>query len=301
MRKMKILKYLMFSIGFIAIAGCQIDPMADIRDGNWNKERNIIDISFEGQIGEAEIVRESNNASVTFFFNMDAGIPLSEIKITHLETSYKAISSVGVGESLNFDNQTMSASIEIYPQNGEPLTWFIQLVPFVEPLSGIWKINDIRILIDVIGDFPEWGGYFEEGTISDYLPESILEYDNVLSFTFDGVNEYGQSYGSFVHSPGEDEKYGEFTRNEWGYDFNYKYRVLPKEGGTWIRNPDDNSLILTDENGYETRAILIYNEDEDSYQIRFEFPVEIYWDNPWDWEAKMKQQAKFFWYIIEKQ
>jgi hypothetical protein len=166
-------------------------------------------------------------------------------------------------------------------------------------MSGSWSINDIRIIIDVMGDNPEWGGYFEEGTISDYLPEASTEYDNTFAFNFEGVDENGNSYGSFTHSLGEDGQFGEFTRNEWGFDFNYKYRVMPKEGGTWKRDPVDNSLTFVDEQGDESRAMLI--EGDSGYQIRFEFPVEIYWDNPWDWVDKMEQEAKYFCYSIENQ
>ncbi|WP_010421121.1 hypothetical protein [Anaerophaga thermohalophila] len=296
---MKTLIYLEFSFLFLILFGCQKDPLEDIEDGSWNKERNIIDISFEGQIGDAEITRTEETAEVIFSFNMNAGIPLSDVKIKSLEISYGAEATVNTGESLNFDNENKTATIQVIPENGSPLEWTIKLDPFTELMSGSWDINDIRIIIDVMGDHPEWGGYFEEGTISDYLPESAAEYDNTFTFTFDGVDENGNSYGSFTHSSGEDGQYGEFTHNEWGYDFNYKYRLMPKDGGTWLRNPSDNSLTFIDGEGNETYAQLI--EDDPEYQIRFEFSVEIYWDNPWDWVAKMEQEAKYFWYAVEKQ
>jgi len=296
---MKAFKYIMVIAVSTALFGCQKDPLSEITDGSWNRERNILNISFTGMIGNPTIERQGDNATIEFLYNANLGADFSAIKVTSLEVSFGAEASVAVGQTLDFNNADNTAVITVNPVNGEPFNWIVKLNPFTEPLDGNWNIAEMKILINIMGDFPEWGGTWDESNMSVYLTESSFEMDNVLSFVFEGFNEAGNSYGTFNNQVGADGKYGEFTRNEWGYDYNSKYRLLPKGSGTWEKNYSNSTIKFIDSEGKVTTATLI--NVIGGVNIRFEFADSIFWDNPWDWVAKIGQETKYFWYSIREE
>ena len=66
---MRKLTYVALFLTIGMMFSCQKDPMSEINDGDWNKERNIIGITFADQVGTATITRDGNNAEINFTYN----------------------------------------------------------------------------------------------------------------------------------------------------------------------------------------------------------------------------------------
>jgi len=294
---MKILKYFILAMVPLMVS-CEKDPMEDINSDDWHKQKDILEILFEGQIGTAEISRVGNEGAISFMFDLSQG-EISNVKLAGIVSSYGSHTSVVPGQVLDFSGDYQE-SITVTPGNGEPMNWVVELIPFIEPLDGAFNVSDVRVFIDVISQHPEWGGHTKDDPIQNYLPEAAAEYDNTLVFEFAGVNAQGNSYGTFTHGAGNDGAYGEFTNNAEDVDLNAKYRVLPKVEGTWTRNPSDNTVTLTDGQGNTKNGLLLDNNDG-TFSIRFEYAVETDWDNLWNDITQIRQMTQYFWYVIEKE
>lgn len=235
----KITYIALFLLG-LSMFGCIKDPMSEITDGNWNKERNIINITFDGQVGNATVTRNGEEGTISFTYNTSTSKDFSAIKIGAMEISYGASASVKAGETLNFENTAKSATITVTPVNGEPLNWIVKLNPFTETLLGTWDITGLWVYG---GTGPEYGGagIVKMSDKSWCWPASEgpdKEQDNILTFTMDGITAEGNTYGKVVNNAGADGKYANFiyilkTPN---VDVNKFYRTLPKGEGTWTRN-----------------------------------------------------------------
>lgn len=293
---MKTIKFIIFAF-FTVLLSCQKDPMTDVNEGYWQKQKDIIEIKFEGQIGTAEISREENLGTIAFMFDLNYG-EISSVKLAEIVSSYGSQTSVLPGDSLDFSVNNR-ASITVTPRNGEPMVWEIILTPFREPLVGVFNVRDLRVLIDVISQHPDWGGHTKNDPITNYLPEASTEYDNIIRFVHLGINAQGNSFGTFTHEAGSDGVYGSFTNNSQSVNLNVKYRVLPIGLGYWSRNPSDNTLTFTDAQGNRTNAVLI--AEGDNFHIRFEYVVETDWGNLWNNMTQIRQMTRYFWYVIAKE
>jgi len=236
----------------LGLAGCIKDPIEDITDGSWNKERNILGITFSGQVGEAEISRNGDVAIINFTYNIAAGSELSSIEINELEISYGASASVKAGESLDF-SQGDSAVVSVTPANGEPLDWVITLTPFTETILGTWSIEGLYVYG---GTGPEYGGasvarMIEKSWCWSAADGPASEEDNTLTFTMDGITDEGNTYGTVVNDAGADETYANFifTLNDPDEDVNHFYRTIPKGTGTWLRNYATGTVTFTFSDG----------------------------------------------------
>lgn len=228
---------------------CQKDPMSEITDGKWNKERNIINISFEGQVGQTIITRTGNTATINFTYN-NIGYPnLSAVKISTLEISYGASIPVKAGGTLNFENTNKTAVIPVTPANGDPLEWELILTPFNETILGTWDITGLYVYG---GTGPAYGG---SGVVkmSDKpwcwpaTEGPDKEQDNFLTFTLGGITSDGNTYGTVVNNAGTDGSYANFiyivkTPN---IDVNNFYRTIPKGDGKWARNYAAGTVTFT--------------------------------------------------------
>src|SRR5512145_2287784 len=182
-------------IHFLAIAtavtllfGCEKNPLSDVESGDWNHERNIIGIRFNGQIGDASILRRENNAQIEFTYNTSASVDFSAIEITGLEISYGASASVIKGQKLNFENANRQSTITVTPVHGEPLNWVITLEPFTETLLGTWNIDK---LIVFGGTGPDYGGaavlkMTDKSWCWSTTTGPAAEEDNTLTFELTG-------------------------------------------------------------------------------------------------------------------
>lgn len=246
---MKIHYYTILFLLVSILSGCQKDPMEEINDGKWNKERNIIRIVFQDQVGEAVVLREGDEATVTFTYNTSASADFSAIKVNEIELSYGAGASVMAGGALNFENADHSAVITVTPANGEPLDWVVKLNPFTETLLGTWSITGLYVYG---GTGPEYGGaaVLKMSDKSWCWPSSegpAAEHDNKLTFTMEGITPEGNTYGTVVNDAGANGKYANFlfVSKTPNIDVNHFYRTIPKGTGSWMRNYATGTVSFT--------------------------------------------------------
>ncbi len=219
---------------------CQKDPMSEITDGKWNKERNIISIAFDGQVGQAVIARTGNVATVSFTYNTIGNPNLTAVKISSFEISYGANAPVTAGQTLNFDNPNKTAVISVTPANGDPLEWVLKMTPFNETILGIWDITGLYIYG---GTGPTYGGsavikMSDKPWCWPTTEGPDKEQDNYLTFTLGGITADGNTFGNIVNNAGADGKYANFIyiAKTPNIDVNNFYRTIPKGDGTWTRN-----------------------------------------------------------------
>lgn len=246
---MKLYNYFLIILILAGSYACQTDPMAEVLAGKWNKERNILNIVFENQVGAATITRDGNKAQIDFTCNTTDMTSLSAIKINLLEVSFEASSSVGVGDVLDFENADKKTTITVTSLNGESLEWEIALHPFNESLLGTW---DIKSLYVYGGTGPVYGGAnvvkMSDKPWSWSATEGPdKEQDNYLSFTLDGITSDGNTYGTVVNNAGNDGVYANFifTGKTPNIDVNNFYRTIPKGTGKWARNYTAGTITFT--------------------------------------------------------
>lgn len=247
---MKSIKYMLFALAAISLLNaCQKDPLEEVNDGNWNKERNIIGISFNGQVGNATINRDGDIATIEFTYNTAVSEDLSTITVTALEISYGANASVSVGDVLNFDNTDNTATITVTPVHGDPLNWTIKLNQFTETLLGTWNITNLSVYG---GTGAVYGGaavieMTDKPWCWDASTGPSAEKDNTLTFTLDGIDDNGNSYGTVVNNAGNDNEYANFVYvlSDPDVDVNSFYRKIPKGEATWKRDYSAGTVTFT--------------------------------------------------------
>ncbi len=227
------------------IIGCKKDPMKEINSGDWNHEKQLISLAFTNQAGDADIDLSAEDiAKGSAVVNIVAVDYSSPIMITAMEISYGATASVSAGESLSFDPVTHSATIDVTSADGSVRTYTVTAIELVEPLLGTWNITGM----DVYGGAAtKWGcsammNMLTDGGVSwDATTGPAAELDNTLTFTLEGVNENGETYGTCLHDAGADGLYADFT---WqtppdGYtlvDGNPHFRQIPAGESNWVHN-----------------------------------------------------------------
>lgn len=253
---------------------CVKDLQDDINDGGWNHERSIIDIQFENQMGTANIeTLDATTGSIEVSINVDAVPDLSNIVLKSMQLSYQATASVRVGEALNFENASKSATITVTSTTGEQREYTISISEFTETLVGTWDIQKLTVYG---GTGPEYGG----GAVlqladkswcwsDEYGPQT--ECDNVLTFTMTGVTDEGNTSGICMNEAGTDGKYADFifsgsqNKDNPGTPLDLKkfYRQIPEGESTWLRDYSTNTITFTDKNGRKTTGSLVDAGTED--------------------------------------
>lgn len=300
---------------------CVKDLQDDVNDGGWNHERSIIDIQFENQVGTATIETvDATTGNISLSINIDAVPDLSSIKLKMLQLSYQATASLNVGDALNFENGSKSASITVTSTTGEKRDYTITVSEFQETLVGTW---DVKKLTVYGGTGPEYGG----GAVMEladkpwcwseaYGPQA--ECDNVLTFTMTGVSDDGNTSGVCVNDAGADGKYADFiflgegNKENPGVDLDLKkyYRQIPEGESTWVRDYAAKTITFTDKNGKKTVGSLVDAGTEDlgnglSMTIeRNAFAFNINgtddWDNIYSDYDKFAKKARRFWISVTK-
>lgn len=256
--------YKLLALSFVAISlqSCEKDLQDEINDGKWNHERQVLDIKFENQIGAAEIsVDDATTGTIELSINVNAVPDLSNIKLTNLQISYQAKSSVSVGDVLNFENPERTARITVYSTTGEHRDYTIHVSEFSETIEGKWAIRSLSIYG---GTGPEYGGgavmaLTDKPWVWKENDGPACENDNVLTFVMTGVSDDGNTSGTCLNEAGGDGKYADFTYignnpenpgETVGLD--KFYRQIPVGESTWVRNYSDNTISFTDKNGRVT-------------------------------------------------
>lgn len=259
----KIVALILVSIAF----SCVKNPLEEIQDDSWNNERSIINISFENQVGKADIIRDDEDSgTIIIAINVDEVPDLRAIALRNIELSYGAKASLEIAETLNFENGDQSAKITVNSPTGKFREYTIYVTSFQETILGTYSITD---LVVYGGTGLEYGGGGVIPMISKpwVWPETggpQVELDNTVTFELEGITEEGNTYGKIINTAGEDEKYADFTfMGDPQTDVNYLYRKLPKGEGTWLRNYTTGNLIITFEDGRKATGVFIGAGTED--------------------------------------
>jgi hypothetical protein len=254
-------RILIFLATTALLFACQKDPLKEVNDGDWNKEKNIIGITFNGQVGNATVTRDGDKGTIRFTYNTATSDDFSAIAITELEISYGATASVSVGKTLNFENAKDSAVITITPVHGKPMDWTITLTPFTETLLGTWSITG---LVVYGGTGAQYGGagvveMTDKSWCWNATTGPAAEKDNALTFTLTGINDAGNTYGTIINAAGSDGLYADFTftYTDPDVDVNGFYRKIPKGTGTWEHNYSAGTVIFTFSDGTKTTGVLV--------------------------------------------
>lgn len=246
---MKKILYVLFVIVALTQSGCQNDPLEEIEAGNWNNERNVLEIKFENQVGKAVVTRvDDESGTINLAINVDAVPNLSHIVVQDLVLSYKAESSVKEGEALNFENAQKSSIITITSPTGKSRVYTVTASSFKETLIGTYDIDN---LVVYGGTGPEYGGgavmaLTDKPWVWSSTDGPDKELDNQLVFKMTGITDDGNTFGTVTNKSGADGKYANFIYiGNPQTDVNKFYRQIPTGEGTWLRNYTTGTVTFT--------------------------------------------------------
>lgn len=246
---MKRILYFLCVVTALAQTSCQNDPLEDIEEGKWNNERNVLDIKFENQVGNASIVRVDDlTGTINLAINVDAVPDLSHIVIKEMVLSYGANSSIKEGEALNFENAQKSAELTVTSPTGKSRKYTVVVSSFRESLIGTYDIDN---LIVYGGTGPEYGGGAVMAmTDKPWIWSATLgpdkELDNQLIFEMTGITEDGNTYGTVTNTAGADGAYADFIYiGDPQTDVKKFYRQIPEGEGKWLRNYATGTITFT--------------------------------------------------------
>jgi len=274
---------------------CKKDPLSEINDGSWNKERNIINIAFSDQIGKATITRNADSATIEF---LDFSSDFSAIEVTALEISYGATSSVVAGQKLNFNNADNTATITITPANGEPLVWILKANKYVNPYKGTWSIQSFRFKWD------DWNGWGLQGeaTVASKMNSVNACMDDIITFSdIQGADASGAFYGSYERTKGADGVYGSYV-SPLGNDWSNKFGQLPNGKGKYFINSDNTVSIEIEGSGKKLTSK--GSQGTDGQTLTYDLNSPQIWTIDWNDYYSTENQLKMAYeirYILKKQ
>lgn len=270
---MEKLNYIIFIIFLAGNWSCKNDPWLEIEKGNWNQERTVLDIKFQGQAGPAIITSEdAATGTIELALAVDMIDDLSKVTIEKLTLSYKATSTVNAGETVDFLSGNPSFTITSF--TGKSRTYTIIMSEFTEDLIGMYDVHDLYIYG---GTGPEYGGgaclkpndkpwcWNQSGEGPD------AEIDNSLEFIMTEILDNGNTTGICIHDAGNDKKYWDCifagSQNKEGtenIDLNKFYRQIPIGESVWIRDYSAGTITFKDPDGKTTVGQLM---DQGTYNL----------------------------------
>ena len=296
---MKKLHHIVLIVLAVFIAACTTNPLEDIEGNRWQKERNILSILIEGQMGTAVIERDFDNTHIKVYAKLDDIADITKVEIKEIELSYGASSPNAAGSTI--DLSSGSNTITVVSGAGEPIEWDITLEPFVSDLEGTWYVGELGVYCNMF-TWESWGWHKYE-LLTNYLPAAQPELDNVITFEVEGADAKGNPYGVFEHSAGEDAAYGEFTDEAKGWDFTERFRKMPKGTGTWLRDFERNKVVITDSNGKVIEMDLELNSETGEVTLEAGLPylADLFNWNDTDWNyEELAHMSNPMWYKLTK-
>lgn len=311
---MKTLKTVVLLILGMTLYSCQEDPWDDIASGEWNSERSILSITFENQVGVAEIDRiDEKTGRVELSVNADAVEDLSAVTVQELVLSYGAESSIAKGEYLNFENADNTASLTVTASNGKTRNYTIKVHPFSESLLGTYEIDH---LVLYGGTGPEYGG----GAVLDITSKPWIwpenggpetELDNYLVFELGGITEEGNTYGTVTNYAGDDGMYADFKFTpDPSADVNHFYRKIPEGKAEWSRDYNTGTITFTFPDGHTSTGTLESPGTEDlgnglsktveNMAFAFDLDGTDDWDNIYSDYDKFVKRPRRYWVEVTK-
>lgn len=293
-----------YNICLIALAvftvACTDNPLEDVEGSGWQKERNIVSILVEGQIGTAIIEREADDAKIRIFAKIENIADISKVEIKNIQLAYGATTLNDAGTTLDLTSGT--STVSVMSGAGESLDWEITLSPFKSDLEGTWYVGDVRMYCDMF-TWESWGWEKNE-SIFDYLPELAPEWDNELIFTVEGADAKGNPFGDYEHTAGNDGVFGNFGDAARGWDFNERFRKIPMGTGTWLRDFERNKVIITDANKveYELDLELLTETNEVSLTTELPYLNDLFNWSGTDWSyEELSHMSNSMWYVLTKE
>lgn len=295
-----LLKYILLALVTLTVA-CTDDPFKELNDSDdWKKERSIISLLVDGQIGTAVITRNGDDAKIKVYAKFENIEDLSKVEIMDMELGYGATSTSTIGSTLDFTTDT--STITVVSGAGESLDWVVTMGAFVSDVEGTWYIGSIEAFFDEFS----WESWGKTGIISitDNLPESLPELDNVFTFVVTSSDEEGNPIGTYTHDAGANGEYGVFTDVEKGWNMEERFRNVPTTNGTWKRDFKLSKLILTDDNFQDYEFDLEVNAE--TGEITIKSPLE-YLSSEFDWVntdwtyEKLAHLSNPMWYALTKE
>lgn len=311
---MKKILYILSVIVALIQSSCQNDPLEEIVAGNWNNERNVLEIKFENQVGKALVTRvDDEKGTITVAINADVMPNLSRVVVQDLVLSYQAKSTVSEGEALNFENAQKSSTITVTSPTGKSRVYTVIASSFTESLVGTYDIDN---LILYGGTGPEYGGgallaLIDKPWVWSSTDGPDKELDNQLVFTMAGINEDGNTYGTVLNTSGADNKYADFIYiGNPQTDVNMFYRQIPTGQGNWLRNYKTGTITFTFADGttkigtFESAGIedLGYGKTKTISNNAFKFvlPGTDDWVNIYSDYDKFVKKPRLFWIDVTK-
>lgn len=313
---MKLTIKIFLILAVIGQFSCVKDPFKEFEEGSWNNERSILGIQFENQVGAAEIVRNSENeGTITLGINAGAVADFSNIKLSSLVLSYDADASAEVGDALNFENASKSATITVTSPTGKTREYTIIVEPFTETILGTYAVTNLVVWG---GTGPEYGG----GAVLAMTdkpwvwPENggpAAELDNTISLVLTGFTDDGNSYGTITNNAGDDGAYADFSYVlDPPTDVNHFYRKIPTGEGQWARNYTTGMVTFTFADGTTTSGQFMnpgttedlgYDQSKtvENYAFGFNLNGTDDWDNIYSDYDKFVKRPRRFWIELAKQ
>ncbi|MEC3907864.1 hypothetical protein VOI54_12615 [Tamlana sp. 2201CG12-4] len=293
-----------YNIGLTILAvfafACTDNPLEEVEGKAWQKERNIVSILVEGQIGTAIIERNFDEAKIKIFAKVENIADLSKVEIKDIQLSYGASTINEAGTTLDLTDGT--STIYVKSGAGETLEWELSLNSFKSDLEGTWYVGDIRMYCDMF-TWESWGWEKNE-SIFGYLPELGPEWDNEIIFTVEGADVNGNPFGNYEHGPGNNGEYGSFGDTGKGWDFNERFRKIPKGTGTWLRDFERNKLIITDALNvvHEIDLEVLTDTNEVVLKAAIPYLAELFdWNNiDWSYE-ELAHMSNPMWYTLTRE
>lgn len=312
-------KILSLSSVLICAASCERDMQSEINGGKWNHERQVIDIKFDNQIGNAEIDNfDASTGYIDISINVDVVPDLSEIRIASLQLSYQATASANVGDALDFENADRSASLTVKSVTGETRTYIIHVKEFTETILGKWAVDGLYLYG---GTGPEYGGgavlaLADKPWCWNESTGPSAECDNTLTFNLEGVTDDGNTYGTCVNDAGPDGKYfdalyvGNNPETGQNVDVSGFYRQVPEGKSSWLRDYASGTIIFTDAEGKTTTGSFVGAGTEDlgydhsftvsDHALAFSLNGTDDWDNIYGDYDKFVKKARKYWITLKK-
>lgn len=275
------------AILLIAAASCD----KTIEEPLSGKERTLLELRIEGQMGAAVIERTGDRGTATVYILDRDDFDYSQVPVAGIVLSSGATADVGAGDLLDFSNPARRARIRVTSASGHVLDWWVYLQTYDPFYLGTWRIVDVKLACDQrvsgVGD----GAWTTQLSGSEFGEYGLAEYDDRVTVSLGRITDNALT-GTIVHTAGQDGAYGNFYGVMAPYsvkeplDMNPRLRhLLPPGESQWTLDLATNRMKITQNNVTST---LIFSREGGNTLFRFILPDASgepsrnnFYDNMW--------------------
>jgi hypothetical protein len=255
------------------IASSAMACQKTINKDDAHRERDLLEIKLQGQMGTAVIERDGDDAKATLFVYPQGDFSYAAVKVEGVAVSAFATASVGTGDALNFSNPERKAEITVTSESGESLDWVIYVKEYDPFYVGTWSIVDAKIHCDQnVGKCGT--GTWDTSCIfgSEFGTSGLAELDNVITVTMNPEVVNNRVTGTITNAAGPDGEYGSFQGAEGSYIVDMKPRLrhlLPEGEATWELDLTTQQMRITKNNVTST---MTFAPEYDNMRFNFKLP-----------------------------